>query len=283
MKKLIFLIPILFIYSCIVKVPPDPPTLTVRPDTNITISPISPVLFTVTGSGNEDLTGFSIETDPFFYESDTTFTTFIHEFDYKITIRIPEILPNLEDDSIVKITFKLKDYYNATKEDVYVKVLSGYPQYRADTAVLTFAEDTTMFYSTEYAMPMYFESYENLNIDLILLYDTDLGFVLASPDAFYASQKFASLGYSYNVASKNHTKIARFNTNMSLITPKFLYYMEIVEAYINDNSGSGVGEENLQIEDMLAFECDDGRKGVLQVTQINEATHSLTFFIKVQR
>ncbi|MBN2893750.1 MAG: hypothetical protein JXL97_17910 [Bacteroidales bacterium] len=282
MKKIIFIIIVGLFVSCIQKIPPDPPILTVKPDTNVIISPIDPVTFVINGYSAEDLTRFEIETTPFFYATDSVFKSFTHEYNFEATLNFPEILPGLTEDSIVTVTFHLFDGFNSTLKTVKMRVVSGYPIIRQDTATLVFGHDTTMFYASKYGEELYYISNEDLSIDFVLVYDNTLGFVIASPDAFYVSQKMVDLSYIYTTIGKNHTKITKFSTTIGSVTPKFLYYMTVSDAYINDNAGNGVGEEDLKIGDMLAFKCGDGRKGVLQVTDVNHATKSLTFFVKVQ-
>lgn len=282
MKNIFFLVLVSLFASCIVKVPPDPPTLTVKPDTNVEISPISPVTFTIKGFGAEDLTKFEIETTPFFYKTDTVFQTFVHSYDFEPTLHIPELLPGLGEDSIVKVVFTLYDGFNAAQKTVNMKVVSGYPVISQDTAKLTYSKDTMYFYSTRYKEEMYYESQEDRELDFVLIYDETLGFVLASPSAFFVSTSLLDFGLTYNTSGKNHTRITRFTTPMGAVTPKFLYYMEVTDSFIDNNTGNGVGEENLEVGDMLAFETNDGRKGVLQVTSVNHNTKSLSFYMKIQ-
>ena len=130
---------------------------------------------------------------------------------------------------------------------------------------------------------MYYDSINSDNLDLVVVYDNELGFILASPNAFFISQAMVDLNYNYSNSGKNHTSLTKFSTSMEQITPKFLYYMEVFDSYIDDNVGYGVGVANLLIGDMLAFETQDNRKGVLIITDLNYSTKSLTFFMKIQK
>ncbi len=169
------------------------------------------------------------------------------------------------------------------KKVVKMKVVTGYLKVFQDTATLVFNSTGTMFYNTKLGLELDFYYANDLNIDLVLLYDNQLGFVLASPDAPFARQKFQDIGLNYFINEKNHTQITRFSTPMEFITEKFLFYMGLTDSYIADNETFGVGEEQLNVGDILAFKCADERKGVLKVIDINTVNQSLTFFMKVQR
>lgn len=282
MKKIFFVILIIWLSSCVTKIPPEAPILSVTPDTNLSISPINPIVFTIDGSGAEKLIDFTIETNPFFYEYDTIFDSFVHFYTQEITVFMPDILPGLEVDSTADVIFSLNDGFHKTQKVIPVTIKTGFPMVLSDSTSLTFDVDSSMFYSTIYEMPLSFDSHESPDIDLVLIYDDQIGFTLASPDAVYVSQKMYSLGYTYSNTGKNHTKITPFSTSWQLIDDKFLYYVNVSESYINSNSGYGVGVSGLEIGDMLAFECDDERKGVLRVTNLNPYTKTLSFVIKSQ-
>lgn len=283
MKKIyLFLITMLF-FSCFEKQTILKPTLVILPDTTVNISLISPVAFSLNGFSNEDLKNFKVETHPFIYKFDSIFPEYTHKLEYQLILTLPEVMNNLPEDSIINVTFTLTDYFNITEINQQLKVIYGFPSFISDSVTLVFDNDTTMFFSFETGNVLSFNEIEDLNFDIVLVYDDDLGFILASPDAFYVSPKMVEILYYYTTTGKKHTALSSFLTSMDLIDAKFLYYMSVGDAYIDNNRANGVGVENLQVGDMLAIECSNGKKGVLEVYNINTETKSLSFFVKIQK
>ncbi len=283
MKKILALsLIIVFFTSCIKKVPPDEPELTITPDTNIIISAISPITLKITGFGNEELKRFSIGTNPYFFSMDTTFGTFVHSFDYETELRVPAVFPTLGPDSLVAVKFTLSDGFSKIKKEVYLKVISGFKNLTMDTATTYFKRDSAMFYSTTLRREMYFSEHHDSPADFVMLYDTTCGFVIASPDAYFATKKFTKLSQTYISNNKNHTKINKITTALENITPRFLYYLNITESFIQNNSTNGIGIDELKNGDMLAFECENGIKGIIVVKKAVPHKKSLEFYVKYQ-
>ncbi len=283
MKKLVFIIFISLLYSCIDRQSPEPPELTVLPDSMINISSINSVSYKVEAFANEDLVDFSVESDPNFLIFDSTFNAFTHYFDYNINVNINDNLQGLSEDSIITLTFQIRDSYNTSTETRQLKVVNDYPEIKIDSGQMCYNKDSAFFYNFEYKTGYTFAEIEDYKFDLVLLYDDDLGYIFASPSAFYISQKLDEFNYQYNSSNRRNTKLAQINTIFDEITAKNLYNLNVSEEYINDNQGNGVGVNDLLTGSMLSFELDNGLKGILIITFINESAKKVYFKYKIQK
>jgi len=283
MKKIYFILIITLFFSCFEKQTMYSPTLTIEPDSIENISPINPVEYILDGYASEDLTYFKVETYPFIYKFDTVFPPYTHKLEYELVLSLPEFLNNLPEDSIINVTFTLADAFNKTEIQRQLRVIYGFPAFITDSVTLVYEKDSTMFFSFETGNVLNFDEIEDTNFDIVLVYDNVLGFILCSPDAFYVSPKMVELQHYYTITGKKHTAITLFSTSMNLVDAKFLYYMSVGDAYIDNNLANGVGVESLQVGDMLAIKCDNGKKGVLEIYEINTVTKSLSYFVKVQK
>ncbi len=271
----------IFVFSC---KEPDliPPNMTVTPtDSLIIVSPLKPVTFEITGFGNEDLKKFEITTTPYLFSVDTEMTGFSHNFYYKKKVEIPDLLPNLGKDSLVTVTFSLSDSYNTTKQTRTLRITAGYPQLTEDTVDLYFAFDSAMFYSALNKQKLTFVE-TNQDFDMVAINDDNLGFVIASPNAFFAKLKLQQLSYNYDIDNKRITKFEKFSTLESEITPQFVYRMQVGENYINNDGNFGYGVNSLNKNDFIGFETQEGIKGVAIVDSLNDSTAMMRLRIFVQ-
>lgn len=260
----------------------EPPKMTILPDDSIiSISPINPVTFNVSVFSNEDLKKFEIETDPFVFKFDTSFSGFMHELKYRKKIEIPDTIAGLASDSLIHITFRASDAYTTVEQHKILKVESGYTNLINDTQTLYFQVDSAMFYSAIDTVSLKFDEI-NYNFDVVMIYDQNDGFVLASPDAYYVKLKMPSLSYSYDNTGQRTTKFLKFSTNFDEITPRFVFYLDVNDSYIDENAGYGYGVAYLQKNNTIAFETDEGKKGVLIIDSLNSDTKMMQFRVKVQ-
>jgi len=284
MKKYVFVFLTVLFAACIQDDPVlKPPVLTISPDTTAYISVIKPVEFKIEGYANEDLVDFEISTSPFIDEFDTLFPSFTHnlskEFKFNLTATN---MPELGSDSIITVTFRLSDSYNTTIVERYLKVYNGYPEYIVASSSMWYKADSSFFYSFDYFNEFTFTQIQDYSFDLVALYDDDLGFILASPDAFYISQKLNELAYIYSSSNRRRTQLSRITTPYENITSKFLYELSVSEQYIDENGQNGVGVENLQVGDVLVFNHNDGRKGAIHITETDSLARKLSFDFKLQ-
>jgi hypothetical protein len=259
-----------------------PPELTVTPEDQQNISAINNVTYNIKGFGNEDLKSFKLYTTPYFYKFDTTFGTFVHSLNFEITLQLPEILQDLPDDSIITVTFELADSYDKTTVIRTLKVIDGYTPIFEGSGKLVYQRDTAIFFSFENEMPLKFDQITDRNFDLVFLKDTALGYIFASPTAVFSAYNLVHLGYSYSASNKSQTSLTRFNTNYSDVDKRFIYYLNVADSYIDDNIGNGRGEENLKVNDVIAFKTMNGKKGVLMISDIDSATNTISFDYKYQ-
>jgi len=281
MKKILTILIVLAFATC--KSPEMvPPSMTITPeDSIIYISPINPVTFEIKIFSNEDLKGFKIETSPYLFQLDTSFSGFVHTMNYRKKITIPDTIVGLGEDSTIMVTFRASDSYNFDEQYRTLKVQSGYPKLKSDTETLYFVFDSSMFYSAIDLKKMKFGEISN-NFDIIMIYDSNDGFVLASPDSYYAKLKLSKLTYNYQNADQRTTKFLNFSTNFDDVTSRFIFYLAINETYINENEGNGYGISSLQKNDIIGFETDEGKKGILIIDSLNTNAKMMKFRLKVQ-
>ena len=281
MKKILTILIVLAFATC--KSPEMvPPSMTITPeDSIIYISPINPVTFEIKIFSNEDLKGFKIETSPYLFQLDTSFSGFVHTMNYRKKITIPDTIVGLGEDSTIMVTFRASDSYNFDEQYRTLKVQSGYPKLKSDTETLYFVFDSSMFYSAIDLKKMKFGEISN-NFDIIMIYDSNDGFVLASPDSYYAKLKLSNLTYNYQNADQRTTKFLNFSTNFDDVTSRFIFYLAINETYINENEGNGYGISSLQKNDIIGFETDEGKKGILIIDSLNTNAKMMKFRLKVQ-
>lgn len=283
MKNVMFILGLLLIFSCFPNQDIIPPDLTVSPSDTTEISSISPVTFNILGFGNEELSRFKISTVPFVYSEDTSFVALTNSIVLKSKISIIDNIPELGEDSIITVTFKLIDKYNTTEIVRYLKVISGYGYVDEDSAKLLYGTDTNFFYSCSTKSSFSFSEITKTNIDLVFIYDATDGFVLASPNAFYISDKLNFIGLFYDATGRNQTKMNKFSTDFSQVDAKFLYYLTVSGSFINDNGGNGYGSSNLKANDVIAFETENLKKGMIKIISTSIPEKSITFKIKIQK
>ncbi|MBN2663954.1 MAG: hypothetical protein JXR68_09925 [Bacteroidales bacterium] len=284
MKKYVFIFLSMIFAACVTTEPTlKPPLMKIFPDTIVGISVISPVSFTINGSANEDIVNFSVTTTPFIDEFDTIFPSFTHSFSKQFVFALTDAnMPDLDADSTITVIFEVNDSYNKTVVERYMKVYNGYPLYSVDSTELCYMYDSTFFYSLDYFSDFTFSQIQNFIFDMVVLYDNNLGFVIASPDAFYISQKLNELAYIYNSSNRRHTSFSKISIGFNAVTAKYLYFLSVSEQYINENGGNGVGVDHLEVGDVIAFKHNNGKKGAILITQADPVTKKLAFTFKFQ-
>lgn len=285
MKKYVFIFLSMIFTACVTTEPTlKPPTLKISPDTITGISVISPTTFTINGNANEDIVDFSVTTMPYIDEFDTTFASFTHSFSKQLTFRLTDAnMPELDADSIINVVFEISDMFSSTKVERYMKVYNGYPLYDIDSAKLCYMYDSAFFYSFDYFSEFTFSEIQNYIFDLVVLYDDNLGFIIASADAFYISQKLNELAYIYNSSNRRHTSLSKISIGFNDVTAKYLYFLSVSEQYINDNGGNGVGVDHLEVGDVIAFKHLNGKKGAILITEADPINKKLAFTFKFQQ
>ena len=286
MKKILFIIALFFVFSCDIQTGIIPPELSVSPnDDTLEISSISDVTFYVSGTADEDLTRFKIVTDPYVYGLDTLYPTFTHSMGVNAKISIPDVLPELTDDSLITVTFNLSDAFNSIEIIKYLRVVSGYGFISQDSTKLTYGgRDSLMFYSQNNKTALKYDQITLTNFDMVFIYDDSYGFVLASPDAFFVANNLISLAISgYAASGRNKTKMNKFSTDYNLVDARFLYNLTVSQTFINDDGGNGDGISDVQKDDVIAFENESGLKGIIHITDTDIAKKSLSFEMKIQR
>lgn len=118
------------------------------------------------------------------------------------------------------------------------------------------------------------------NIDIAFLWQRDKGYVFCSPDAPYITDIFGYNGYNYNPSNKKHTKIQRIEYPYENIDSPYLDGLHIRGERLP--TGNGIGVTNLKPGDVVAFETQEGKKGIIKIKPGDRALFSITFDVKVK-
>lgn len=120
-------------------------------------------------------------------------------------------------------------------------------------------------------------------IDLALATQYSFGTAFCSPDAAWFEE---IANYTVNVgwssAGKNHTKLEKISvTNWETMTPEFIENLTVADSKLLETSAYGSGVDHVVSGDYIAFETEDGVKGVLKITDASnsvgtKATSSVT-------
>lgn len=120
-----------------------------------------------------------------------------------------------------------------------------------------------------------------------LVYQSQYGNALASPDASWLETMYTINGASYSANGKTHTKLMKFTGDYDALTVEDIQNMTVTEEYLAGNDANGVAVDNLASGDYVAFETADGVKGVFKVTASKgtekgtKATSDITMDVKV--
>jgi len=123
----------------------------------------------------------------------------------------------------------------------------------------------------------------NNNIDIVLCSDNTFSKSLCSPNANLLETVYNSIDPSINYSKndKYNTKLQKVYFEYDLITAQQLNNLIIIPDYIGGNVSNGIGVTNLEINDLIAFETQDGIKGVIKITTINKNTANMVVDIKL--
>ncbi len=286
MKKILFIASLFLLFSCLPKQQIIPPTISVSPaDSVLCISAITKVTYHIKGRGDEDLTAFKITTKPYIFYKDTTYGVFTHSMEYVATISIPDNLPELGADSLIAVTFTLSDAFNDAKAVRYLRVVPGYGSVLTDSTTMCYNSDSAFFFSFENnRLYKYSEiSATDTNFDLVMMYNSSDGFVFASPDAYYVSQKISDIGLSYSGSGRIKTIMNKSTIDFSDVDARFLYNLTVSGSYINDDGNLGNGVAGLKAGNVVAFETHAKKKGIIKITNIDANLKTLSFKYAIQK
>ena len=117
------------------------------------------------------------------------------------------------------------------------------------------------------------------NGDIALIWQSTYGYSLCSPDAEWITELYSWNGITYTTDDKKHTKIMLLSSaNFDDINADYLEELNITEQTV---AGGGVGVTDLYVSDIVAFETNTGKKGVLQVVTNSKLTKNMTMDIKI--
>jgi len=117
--------------------------------------------------------------------------------------------------------------------------------------------------------------------DIAFVWNYNLGYTLVSPNAEWIANIYSYNGITYNISDKRETKIALYTGEIdwSEFTDEIISELEVNSSTIAD---SGNGVQNLQDGDIIIFETEDGRRGILKVMLDSKVTQTMGFEIKYQ-
>ncbi len=118
-----------------------------------------------------------------------------------------------------------------------------------------------------------------LDLDMALLWQSSYNNCLLSPDNNLIATIFDYNNLSYNLEDKNSTKIERLTNISSLkdVSIDFLNNLIINESTVNTEGGI----DNVIEGDFIAFETQEGKKGVIEIKEIYKIQKFLTLDMKV--
>jgi len=90
-----------------------------------------------------------------------------------------------------------------------------------------------------------------------------------------------NIGEIYTTIGKNSTKFQFSTINYANVTSQQLTDMVVTTEYIGTGSSFGQGVDNIYVGNVIAFETQDGVKGILKVTADAKATATITVSVKI--
>jgi len=101
------------------------------------------------------------------------------------------------------------------------------------------------------------------DLDIVFLYDLDFQRQLYSPEANYIGVTAESAEWSYSTSTKKLTKIDKVTeSDWTNATAETLNNLSVAGNLIQS---TGIGYNNVAVNDVYAFELADGRKGLMKV------------------
>jgi len=101
------------------------------------------------------------------------------------------------------------------------------------------------------------------------MYHGAWNYFIASPDAAGLVTVYDLAGVTYSTTGKNTTHIQKITsvTSLDQVTVVFLENLTISDDYVANSSSNGIGTELIE-GDFIAFQTEDGFKGVFEVTDL---------------
>lgn len=121
--------------------------------------------------------------------------------------------------------------------------------------------------------------------DLTIAYQTDAGYTICSPDGAWVATMYNIYGKgNYPKSGLKTTQILKLASTYDFdgLDATKLSALTVTTGTV---TGGGNGVNNLEVNDILAFETAEGLKGVLKVTKAatNKTKNTMTFNVKVQK
>lgn len=270
---------VIILSSCLNRIEPEPPQLIINPtDSIIEISIFKPVTYEIEIHSNELLQKFRMTSVPTIFKMDTSFQNISHDVQLKVNLNLPLITHGIAEDSIVELKFEAIDSYSSSFEIRKLKIIPGYPKIISKSIDLEMPPEGKMFYSFNLdSLFLVSDTLENYP-EIAYLWSNNFHHVLCSPNSLWLKEQLQEYDYENFLMPK--TKIQKIYSDWDDIDEQFLYEMFINESYLNGNPELGVGVVNLETNDILAFELEDGRKGVIEIALILENSISINFKIQ---
>jgi len=156
--------------------------------------------------------------------------------------------------------------------------------------IKVFSDVQAFFSSTDTANSMMFVLNEDdillkgancVNSDLAFVWDETYGYSIVSPDAQWIADIFAEEGINYSVDDKQESKMQKHDSVWTYFDQQTINDMEIVTHTLQGGDGNGV--QNLNEGDILVFETNDGRKGVMKINVVTKLEKYLSVDVKYQK
>ncbi len=156
--------------------------------------------------------------------------------------------------------------------------------------IKTFNDVQAFFSSTDTANSMMFILNEDeillmgansTNSDLAFVWDEIYGYSIVSPNAQWIADVYAEEGINYSVDDKQESKIQKHDSVWAYFDQQTINDMEILTQTLQGGDGNGV--QNLTEGDILVFQTNDGRKGVMKVNVVTKVEKYLSVDLKYQK
>jgi len=282
---LIFLIVngLVLLTSCPAPPPPDAPYISINQD-------LDTVFYNLNESGTKITFSISMESDIFsdaylsklvISENNNVLANFNYENDeYELTETFEYIVPDtITSDTVITLLFEVSDSNGRiNSDDAKINVTEW------KDGIILLSYNDVLFqgcsnnFSINYNM---FDAQTGIlhTADYTPAIDLDLAYLfyfywenfIASPDAYGLVFTYDLGGITYSIDDKNTTHICKVTSIQSLneVTEDFLKDFVISDNFINDVSTNGIGVSNLQVGDFVAFETEDGYKGLFEIKALS--------------
>lgn len=214
---------------------------------------------------------------------DTNFNGYKYGLDYKFTYYVSE---NTNHKDEIQLYFEVSDSDcgHISSDEITLTVLKKFPEITEKLNLkLTYSStclDSTFILKLDDEANVvngYF-----LSGDLAFAWHHEYGYQILSPNSEWIKTLLSYNAVEYNLENRQNTKIELYIGSFKFDD----FTSEDIESLVvtgNEIEQGGNGVQNLLENDILIFETQDGRKGVLRVGTQSKVTKNLNVDVKYQK